>query len=504
MAADLAHLAPSRPKVHLSPPTGWMNDPNGLVYHGGRWHAYYQHDPNSDTHGSMHWGHASSTDLINWHHHPIALHPDTLGAIFSGSIVIDAHNTAGFGAGALVAVFTHSLHGHQHQSLAYSLDGGLTFQKYAHNPVLKGGLRDFRDPKVTRWEHGWLMVLAVGDRVEFYRSDNLMSWELFHSYSVPDPSWGVCECPDLFEVPLADGAFAHNQSRNGETGEVGAGSELWAGSELRAGGESRWVLTFCPGMGGPHGHGGVMYVPGSLDDSGFVPAAEPRRVDHGPDFYAMQSFHAAPDGRAVAMSWTSSWRYSNTHPSEGRRGMQSFPRQLTLDSQLRLLCRPAVDLHACSTPHPDSVWTARPDQALNITAVGDTTVEIVNQTETVATVNIADGAASITRHSPDFEGHPQHYATQFEAPTLTNAANQGEPQRPQSAQPSREPQTRQGNHQFSEHQAPEHQAHEHQVIVDHGLVEVFAGGGRATLSALVFPGRDWWVRTSGNTKLSVL
>jgi len=143
-----------RPDIHFTPPKAWMNDPNGMVYHKGVYHLFYQHNPDSSVWGPMHWGHATSKDLIEWRHEPIALFPDSLGTIFSGSAVVDSNNTAGFaqpGETALVAVFTqHNTDGEkagrtdfQTQSLAYSIDDGKTWIKYEESGDQKSGYQRF-------------------------------------------------------------------------------------------------------------------------------------------------------------------------------------------------------------------------------------------------------------------------------------------------------------------------------------------------------------------------
>ena len=182
-----------RPQYHFTPESGWMNDPNGLVYYQGEYHLFYQHNPASTVWGPMHWGHAVSRDLVHWEHLPIALYPDSLGYIFSGSVVIDENNTSGFAPPgstekALVAIFTyHNMEyeragrqDRESQAIAYSLDRGRTWTKYAGNPVLpnKGDV-DFRDPKVTWHEptKRWIMPLAVGDYLEIFVSPDLKKWE---------------------------------------------------------------------------------------------------------------------------------------------------------------------------------------------------------------------------------------------------------------------------------------------------------------------------------------
>ena len=173
---------PFRPAYHYTPAQGWMNDPNGLIYLNGEYHLFFQYNPDATVWGPMHWGHATSADLVNWQRLPVALAPDKLGSIFSGSAVVDRGNTAGFGAQALVAVFTHEQGGAQRQSLAFSTDEGRTWTMYSGNPVLAapGNLKDFRDPKVFWYGDGaaghWVMVLAAGNTILFYTSPDLKAW----------------------------------------------------------------------------------------------------------------------------------------------------------------------------------------------------------------------------------------------------------------------------------------------------------------------------------------
>ncbi|MBL0083657.1 MAG: glycoside hydrolase family 32 protein [Saprospiraceae bacterium] len=194
-----------RPAYHFTPDSMWMNDPNGLVYTDGIYHLFYQFYPDSNVWGPMHWGHATSTDLVSWEHQPIALYPDSLGYIFSGSAVVDTGNTAGFGKNAMVAMFTHhndkmemaGSNVFQYQSLAYSTDGGKTFTKYAGNPVVKNpGIRDFRDPKVSWYAPGqhWVMVLAAYDRAKFYTSADLKNWTESGEFGLPGDE-RLWECP---------------------------------------------------------------------------------------------------------------------------------------------------------------------------------------------------------------------------------------------------------------------------------------------------------------------
>ena len=180
---DTGNREKIRPTYHFSPLYGWMNDPNGMVYKDGEYHLFYQHNPYGSKWGNMHWGHAISKDLINWEHRPAAITPDALGTIFSGSAVVDTDNTAGFGAGAIVAIYTQNSD-RQVQSIAYSTDNGRSFTKYENNPVLTSDARDFRDPKVF-WHketQRWIMLLAVGQEMQIFSSSNLKDWAFESSF----------------------------------------------------------------------------------------------------------------------------------------------------------------------------------------------------------------------------------------------------------------------------------------------------------------------------------
>src|SRR5436190_12315842 len=204
-----------RPQVHFSPKAHWINDPNGMVYNKGVYHLFFQYHPGSSIWGPMHWGHATSKDLIHWKELPVAIYPDNIGTIFSGSAVVDKNNTSGFGKKGqtpLVAIFTqHDMQGEksgrndfQNQSLAYSLDNGKTWIKYSNNPVLKNpGITDFRDPKVMWYapQQKWIMTLATKDRISFYSSKNLKDWTKESEFGENTGAHGgVWECPDLFEL----------------------------------------------------------------------------------------------------------------------------------------------------------------------------------------------------------------------------------------------------------------------------------------------------------------
>jgi fructan beta-fructosidase len=302
---------PVRPLVHLTPPAAWLNDPNGLIALDGEFHAFYQHNPAQDRWGPMHWGHAVSGDLVRWEHLPIALEPDEHGTIYSGTAVIDSDDTAGFGAGALVAFFTHHDERRECQSLAFSTDRGRTWTKYVGNPVLADADAgpDFRDPKVFRHRTDdggahWVMVLAVGHRLRFYRSDDLLAWTAVSEFAEPHAErFGIYECPDLFPVALDGGP------------------------------EQRWVLSVSHAGRSLAARPASRYRVGHFDGERFVPEDGPqggRWSDHGADLYALQTWSDAPDDRRLWTGWLNSWAYAERVPSVGWRGGFAIPRQLAL------------------------------------------------------------------------------------------------------------------------------------------------------------------------------
>ncbi len=293
-----------RPAYHFSAPAGWINDPNGLVYQNGEYHLYYQHNPDSTVWGPMHWGHAVSRDLVTWKHLPIALEPDALGTIFSGSAIIDEHNTADFGRDALIAVYTSAGGVQQAQSVAASLDGGRTFTKYTGNPVLpyNTNYRDFRDPKVF-WHDAtskWIMALATGGTISLYGSPDLKEWEKLSEFGEGvGAHYGVWECPDLF--PLE-----------------------WNGG-------TKWVLLVSLGSI-PNVGTATQYFIGDFDGTTFCAdnLPYPLWIDYGRDNYAGVTWNNTPDGRRLFIGWMSNWYYANNVPSVKFRGAMTLVRELSL------------------------------------------------------------------------------------------------------------------------------------------------------------------------------
>ena len=311
---SLSYTEPHRPQIHFTPKAKWMNDPNGMVYHNGTYHLFYQHYPDSTVWGPMHWGHATSKDMIRWEHQPIALYPDSLGYIFSGSAVADVANTSGFGKPGvtpLVAIFTHhdpigeknGSNTYQYQSLAYSLDEGKTWTKYTGNPVVKNpGIRDFRDPKVS-WHEGtkrWIMTLATLDRITFYSSPNLRDWAKESEFGKDvGAHGGVWECPDLFP--------------------------------LEQNGEQVWVLLVSINPGGPNGGSATQYFTGKFDGKTFTPfQTDTRWIDYGPDNYAGVTW-SGTGKRMLFLGWMSNWLYADRVPTDTWRSAMTVPRELSVE-----------------------------------------------------------------------------------------------------------------------------------------------------------------------------
>ncbi len=306
---------PYRLQTHFSPRAHWINDPNGMVYFNHTYHLFYQYFPGGNSWGPMHWGHATSKDLIHWHELPIALYPDSLGYIFSGSAVVDADNTSGFGKDGkkpLVAIFTHhdpkgeqaGKDNFQNQSLAYSLDEGYTWTKYNGNPVLKNsGIRDFRDPKVCWFAPAskWVMTLATKDKVTFYSSPNLKDWTRESEFGEKlGAHGGVWECPDMFKLTI--------------------------------GGRAYWVLTVNINPGGPNGGSATQYFIGQFNGTTFTPLDNKTRwVDYGPDEYAGVTW-SNTGSRVLFLGWMSNWAYAGQVPTDKWRNAMTAPRQLSLNS----------------------------------------------------------------------------------------------------------------------------------------------------------------------------
>jgi fructan beta-fructosidase len=262
-----------RPQVHFSSQRGWINDPNGLLYYGGQYHMFYQHNPYGWAWGNMHWGHAVSTDLVHWKQLPEAIYPfSERDAAFSGSAVYDPKNTSGFrknGVDPLIAVYTSTGRG---ECLKLSYDNGKTFVDYEANPILK---HRGRDPKVFWYEPGnhWVMVVWDQERTKkmsngldaiinqnlIFTSPDLKNWT--YQSGVP----GFFECPELFPLQVEGKAE-----------------------------QTKWVMYDASGR----------YIIGDFDGKTFKIDQHLKKYDYGGGFfYAAQTFNSEPKKRRVQIGW---------------------------------------------------------------------------------------------------------------------------------------------------------------------------------------------------------
>jgi fructan beta-fructosidase len=459
---------PWRPQFHFTPAKNWMNDPNGMVYHDGEYHLFYQYNPFGDKWGHMSWGHAVSRDLVHWEHLPVALREENDIMIFSGSGVVDWKNTSGFGKDGkppLVAIYTghHTKKPLQNQHLAYSNDRGRTWTKFAGNPVLDIKEKDFRDPKVFWHEPSrrWVMVVAwpVKRKVRFYASPDLKNWTHHSDFGPAGSVEGIWECPDLF--PLA------------------------------VDGKTKWVLVVNVGSGAPAGGSGCQYFVGDFDGKKLTlgssyPKKKPGEksapglwLDHGPDFDAAVTWSDIPprDGRRLALGWMSNWQYANDVPTSPWRSAMTVPRELRLRRTaegLRLVQKPVAELQKLRGPlhrfkggtvAEANAWLARSglrsgplEMVLEFApaAKGTAGVKLFKggKEETVVGVDPGQGRASVDRTRSGNVGFHAKFSGVFSAPL---------------AKPD-------GRVKLL-------------VFVDACSVEVFVNDGQQVLTALAFPSR---------------
>ncbi len=318
-----------RPAFHHTPVYGWMNDPNGMFYKDGVWHLYYQWNPYGSKWQNMTWGHSSSTDLINWQHHPAAIEPDGLGTVFSGSCAIDKDDTAGFGSDAVIALYT-SAAASQVQSLAHSNNNGNTFEIYPGNPVITLE-SEARDPNMF-WNEAtgeWNLVLAHALEHEMlvFTSPDMKQWTLQSAFGKGlGAQDGVWECPDLFELAV-DGSD-----------------------------QKKWVLICNINPGGPFGGSATQYFIGEFDGKTFTPDRDAdgnvptKWMDYGKDHYATVSWSNPPDTRRTVIGWMSNWQYAAEVPTMQYRSANTLPREIGLfrasDGEIYTSCTPSPEIGA--------------------------------------------------------------------------------------------------------------------------------------------------------------
>ena len=450
-----SHTASLRPTAHFTAESSWLNDPNGLLYRDGTYHLFFQTNPHGSVWGNISWGHATSTDLVSWTEHDVAIPFTEDEMAFSGSAVADVRNTAGFadpGQTALVAIYTSATsprsdersdergdgRGAQSQSLAYSLDDGASWTRYAGNPVLDVGSDEFRDPKVF-WHGGddghWVMVAveAVARQVVIYTSTDLRTWTFASHFGPAHALGGVWECPDLFPLTV--------EGTN----------------------QTRWVLVVSMNPGGFAGGSGAQYFVGDFDGAVFTPErlvdstnlADFDWLDYGRDYYAAVSFNDVPDGRRLMIGWASNWDYANETPTDPWRSAMSLVRDVRLvrsaDGVHRLTQRPVlpqdadgVSVFELTVPSAAGdrhavVLSGADDERLVITVDGDERSITCDRT--------ASGATAFHPSFPSVDWAPLPPGTEGTVDLL--------------------------------------------IVVDGMIVEIYAGDGQVTLTEQVFPQRPY-------------
>lgn len=439
---DTTNSEQYRPLYHHTPAYGWMNDPNGMFFKDGVWHLYFQHNPYGSQWENMTWGHSTSTDLIHWTFQGDPVQPDAWGAIFSGSSVVDKNNTAGFGENAIVALYT-SAGENQTQSMAYSTDNGKTFTKYDGNPIITSNVPDFRDPHMF-WNEDikkWNMILAAGQQMNIYSSDNLKDWKFESSFGAEYGSHGgVWECPDLMKM------------------------------KVRGTDKEKWMLVCNINPGGPSGGSATQYFVGDFDGHKFTCESKPevtKWMDYGKDHYATVTFDNASNGRHVALAWMSNWQYANQVPTMQYRSANSIPRDLGLfEYKGNTYCSvtPSEEITAARSKKPSKSLSEACEMVVNLK--GDATITLSNSKgeKVVMTYKAKDETFSMDR---TLSGKTD-FSSDFAA--ITTAPVYGK-------------------------------MNKLRIFIDKSSIEVFDNDGKMAMTNLVFPTKPYdKVTIKGKTK----
>lgn len=420
---DSSNREKYRPLYHHTPPYGWMNDPNGIFYKDGVWHLYFQYNPFGSQWENMNWGHSTSRDLIHWTYEGVPIQPDALGVIYSGCCVVDKDNVAGFGKNAVIAFYT-SAGTSQTQSIAYSLDNGKTFTKYAGNPIVTSNVPDFRDPKVF-WNEDtqlWNLILAAGQQMSIYSSKNLKDWtfesHFGEGYGNHD---GVWECPDLIKMG------------------------------------NKWVLLCNINPGGPYGGSATQYFVGHFDGHKFTCESAPtvtKWLDYGKDQYATVTFNNAPNGRIVAIPWMSNWQYGNHVPTLQFRSANGLPRELGLFSyqgESYISVKPSPEVFkAFSNKTSTKLQPASYIEVTNIKGNASITLKNNQNEEVVMVYDAKKGTFSMDRNQSGVSDFSSEFKTITTSPTYGAISGL-------------------------------------QIFVDKSSVEVFDVDGKMAMTNIVFP-----------------
>jgi fructan beta-fructosidase len=446
---------PYRPGFHFTPEQNWTNEPNGLVYHNGLYHMFYQANPFNNQFGNQSWGHATSPDLVNWAHQPVAIPAEGTNFTFSGSAITTNSSMTGPGTSQIVAAYTgfSSITGVQDQRIATSTDG-FTFSKFANNPVLQDPVNplEARDPKIFWHEptQRWNMVLSHGgqERLSFWQSTDMKSWSFLSNFASPTlpASIGGWEVPDLFQLPVYNSA----------------------GQQV----DDKWVLSMTPASGSPAGGNGVMYFVGEYNGTLFTNDNPTSQLwaDYGRDFDGQQSWNNQPDGRVI---WTGIMQsYGEATPTSPWRGQMALPRELSLvetPQGVRLRQQPIAELQ---TLRGNQITLANQVVSPSFDPI-DATGLSGDMLEIVATFDpgTADSFGFWVR-----EGSGQRTVVGYDVAASEMFVNRNLTGAPTSSM--------RGNHR-----APlvtEDGLVKMHLFVDRGSIELFGGDGRAVISDLVF------------------
>lgn len=462
---DTANREKFRPAYHHTPLYGWMNDPNGMFYKDGVWHLYYQYNPYGSKWQNMTWGHSSSKDLVHWDHRPLAIEANGLGAVFSGSSVVDRDNTFGAGKDAVVSLYTSAATS-QIQSAATSTDNGETFTIYAGNPVITLD-SEARDPNMFWHEPTgrWILTLAhaLEHEMLIYSSADLKNWTLESSFGKGLGSQeGVWECPDLFPLPV-DGN-----------------------------GPEKWMLICNINPGGPFGGSATQYFIGDFDGHKFTPDTDAGRnvptkwMDFGKDHYATVSWSDAPDARRTVIGWMSNWQYAAEVPTMQFRSANTLPREVSLftgaDGQIYAASAPSPEVDALrgalvSKARNASVGASgrryelpsandgicEIDLGLSAAGADSVTVTLSNPAgeKVVMTYDPKAGTLACDRRESGVTDFSRDFPAVTVAPVFATAKGKLDLR----------------------------------VFVDRSSVEVFGNGGRFAMTNLVFPGKPYTTLT---------
>ncbi|GFF38042.1 levanase [Aspergillus udagawae] len=499
---------PYRGQYHFSPQDHWMNDPNGLLYHNGIYHLFFQYNPGGIQWGNMSWGHATSKDLTHWKEQPIALLARGYGGnvtemYFSGSAVVDVNNTSGFGKGGktpIVAMYTSYYpvaqtlpsgktiqENQQAQSIAYSLDDGMTWTTYdAANPVIynppapyQDQYKDFRDPFVFWHEESqkWVVVttLAALHKLAIYTSDNLKDWKFVSEFGPYNAQGGVWECPGLFKLPLDGGK------------------------------STKWVMTIGLNPGGPPGTvgSGTQYFVGDYDGTTFTPDNDnvfpgnstANWMDWGPDFYAAAGYNGLPVDAHVHIGWMNNWQYGQNIPTDPWRSAMSIPRHLALET---------IGDRATLVQQPQEAWSSilskRPAYSHSYKSVPEGSVNVGTTGETIkidlgfSAASTASEFAIAVRASADSTEQTLVGYDFVNKQVFIDRTKSGDVSFDKTfASVYRGPLAPSDNGEVKL-----------SIFVDRSSVEVFGGRGETTLTAQIFPSKDaiyaQLVSTGGATK----